>query len=173
MCMMYWYQTEGNPHLEKTEQQLFLRNTGCPKKMFPCLRGYNSCKKGATVKSKESFVILRQFSFWWTLKFLHLDHLSLRKWGLKIATLLLKLWQKQLSSDLNFFAILSDGSPCIFFTLVKVNENLTAWMRISILTFVLIEDAKTKILLAIPAIGFEILQMCIKFICCHLNLFQM
>ena len=27
MCMMYWYQTEGNPHLEKTEQQLFLRNT--------------------------------------------------------------------------------------------------------------------------------------------------
>ena len=36
---------------------------GVPKKMFPCLRGYNSCKKGATVKSKVSFEILRQFSF--------------------------------------------------------------------------------------------------------------
>ena len=36
---------------------------GVPKKMFPCLRGYNSCKKGTTVKSKVSFEILRQFSF--------------------------------------------------------------------------------------------------------------
>ena len=43
--------------------------TGCPKKMFPCLRGYNSCKKGTIVKSKVTFEILRQFSFWWALKF--------------------------------------------------------------------------------------------------------
>ena len=109
---------------------------GVPKKMFPCLRGYNSCKKGATVKSKVSFEILRQFSFWWALKFLHLDHKSLRKWGLKIATLLLKLWQKQPSSDLNFLATLRGGSPCIFFTLVEVNENLTPSIKISILKFV-------------------------------------
>ena len=27
--MMYWYRNEANPHLEKTEQQLFLRNTFC------------------------------------------------------------------------------------------------------------------------------------------------
>ena len=82
----------GNSHIQ-----------GVPKKMFPCLRGYNSYKKGATVKSKVSFEILRQFFFWWSLKFLHLDHLSLRKCGLKIATPLLELWQKQPSSDPNFF----------------------------------------------------------------------
>ena len=152
---------------------LVLSIQGVPKKMFPCLRGYNSCKKGATVKSKVSFEILRQFSFWWALKFLHLDHKSLRKWGLKIATLLLKLWQKQPSSDQKFFAALRGGSPCIFFTLVEVNENLTPSMKISILKFVVKEDAKTKILLAIPAIGFELLQMLIQFICCHLDLFQM
>ena len=74
-----------------------------------------------------------------------------------------------------FFAVLGDWSLCIFlfFTFVKVNENLTLWMRISILKFVVMEDSKTKILLAIPCIGFEVLQMRIKFICCHLDLFQM
>ena len=32
---------------------------------------------------------------------------------------------------------------------------------------------KDEILLAIPGIGFEVLQMRIQFICCHLDLFQM
>ena len=72
-----------------------------------------------------------------------------------------------------FFAILGDWLLCIFFTLVKVNENLSTSMRISILKFVVMEDSKTKIWLAIPGIGFEVLQMCIQFICCHFDLFQM
>ena len=33
------------------------------KKMFPCLRGYNSDKNGTTIKSKMSFKIYMQFSF--------------------------------------------------------------------------------------------------------------
>ena len=32
---------------------------------------------------------------------------------------------------------------------------------------------KDEILLAIPGIGFKVLQMRIQFICCHLDLFQM
>ena len=36
---------------------------GVPKKMFPCLRGYNSGKNGTTIKSKVSFEIYMQFSF--------------------------------------------------------------------------------------------------------------
>ena len=72
-----------------------------------------------------------------------------------------------------FFAVLGDWLLCIFFTLVKVNENLSTSMRISILKFVVMEDSKTKIWLAIPGIGFEVLQMRIQFNCCHLDLFQM
>ena len=36
---------------------------GVPKKMFPCLRGYNSGKNGTTIKIKVSFKIYMQFSF--------------------------------------------------------------------------------------------------------------
>ena len=56
---------------------IFSIYTGCPKKMFPCLRGYNSGKNGTTIKSKVSFKIYIQFSFRWALKFLRLDHLNL------------------------------------------------------------------------------------------------
>ena len=57
---------------------------------MPIFTVYNSCKKGSTVKIKVSFEILLEiFTF---------------------GPLVLKLWQKQLSSDPSFFsAILSDG----------------------------------------------------------------
>ena len=61
---------------------------GVPKFFFPCLRGYNFGKNGTF-----TFEIYMQFSFWWALKFLHLDHWNLRKWSLKMVTLLLKSWQ--------------------------------------------------------------------------------
>ena len=93
--------------------------------------------------------------------------------GFKDSNPTFEIMTKKPSSDLNFFATLRGGSPCIFFTLVEVNEKLTPSIKISILKFVVKEDAKTKILLAIPAIGFELLQMLIQFICCHLDLFQM
>ena len=59
MGVMGWMHAGSDNHLVL----FILIIQGVPKKMFPCLRGYNSCKKGATIKSKVSFEILRQFSF--------------------------------------------------------------------------------------------------------------
>ena len=65
---------------------------GVPKKMFPCLRGHNSPKKGTRNKSRVIFEILRSSSFWWALKFFIFDHGVLRKSGLKRVTPYLKTW---------------------------------------------------------------------------------
>ena len=65
---------------------------GVPKKMFPCLRGYNSGKNCTTIKSNVSFKIYMQFSFWWAQTILHSDNWNLRKWSSKKATLHLKSW---------------------------------------------------------------------------------
>ena len=75
--------------------------------MFPCLRGYNSGKNNTTIKSKVSFKIYMQFSFWWALKFLHLDHWNLRNWSLKMVTLLLKSWQNPTHFQLLLYRSLS------------------------------------------------------------------
>ena len=49
-------------------------------------------------KSRVSFEILRKSSCWWALKFFNLDFGGLRKWGLKLVTLYLKVWPNQTSS---------------------------------------------------------------------------
>ena len=50
-----------------------------------------------------------------------------------------------------FFAILTDGSPCFFFALVEVNENLTRSMRILILNFFCNGRRKDKNLIQIDS----------------------
>ena len=79
------YRSEGSDFIPENVYFLTLalscwKHTGCPpKKMFPCLRGYNSSKKGTTIKSKVSLKIYMQFSFRLAPKIFHLDHWSQRK----------------------------------------------------------------------------------------------
>ena len=88
--------------------------------MFPCLRGYNSGKNGTTIKSKVSFKIYMQFSFWWAPKFLHLDHWNLKKWSSKKATLHLKSWQNPTHFQLLLYSSLSAINYFHFFQMLFV-----------------------------------------------------
>ena len=98
--------------------------------MFPCLRGYNSGKNGTTIKSKVSFKIYMQFSFWWALKFLHLDHWNLRNWSLKMVTLLLKSWQNPTHFHLLLYSSLSAIN---YFHLIQIVCS-RVWIEIFIIS---------------------------------------
>ena len=92
---------------------IFRKSTGCPQKMFLCLRGHNSPQNDTRNKSRVSFENLRKSSFWWALKFFGFDHVGLRNWGLKLGTPCQKHDQIKLSSGSGLLSHNLKWKPCI------------------------------------------------------------
>ena len=76
------------------------------KKRSHVLNGCNSYKIGTRNKIRVSFEKFMKLSFHWAQKLSHFDSWGLRKIGLKMVTLLLKLWSKKL-----FFKFMFLPSP--------------------------------------------------------------